>query len=252
MKTPSAVIALASLFALSVGGTLSASRAAGADVVSAGTVSFLMGEATRTGADKTEKLAVGSQVYEGDLIETRGKTRLEIKLPDESALRIGPQSKVQMKKAAFGKTVDERKVNAKLVVGNVWAKVAHAVGGDSRFEVQTESAVAGVRGTTFRVDAKKDRSCVVKVYAGTVAVAGTSLPRPEHGGTEEGKPSPKERKQVPGPQQITREQWEKMVGAMMQVRVSANGVPSDVEPFRLAAAGEDEWEQWNQERDQGR
>jgi hypothetical protein len=48
---------------------------------------------------------------------------------------------------------------------------------------------------------------------------------------------------------VTREQWERIVGDMMQVRVSADGTPADPEPFKLAAAGADEFEAWNRERD---
>jgi len=121
--------------------------------------------------------------------------------------------------------------------------VAKAVGGESRFEVQTENAVAGVRGTTFRVDAARDKSVVVRVYSGTVAVAGGGLPRPEH---RPGEP----RHQVPGPQEVTREQWEKIVTTMMEVRVSAAGQPE--EPRAFALARDDAWETWNRERDEGK
>jgi hypothetical protein len=210
-----------------------------------GQVTFLVGEATRSAQGKTEKLANHAQVFENDVIETHGRTRLEIRLPDKSVIRVGPESKVVLASAVFGKTVEDRKVSAKLLVGNVWAKVAHAVGGDAKFEVQTDNAVAGVRGTTFRVDANKDRSCVVKVYGGTVAVAAGPVPRPEHKGGAGGK---KERHPIAGPQQVTREQWEKKVTAMMQIRVAADGTPGDPEQFALSE-GEDEWEAWNRERD---
>jgi hypothetical protein len=222
----------------------------------AGSVTFLAGEATRTAGGKAEKLAVGKAVYQGDVLETQKRTRLEVKLADGSVVRLGPTSKAEVQAAAFGKTVEDRKVSAKLVVGKVWANVAKAVGGEQRFEVKTENAVAGVRGTTFRVDAATDRSVVVKVYSGTVAVASGPIPRPEHNGpgkpgTTGSTPSGKrERVQIAGPQQVTREQWEKIVTNMMEVRVSSDGVPSEPEKFALATPGEDEWEEWNRSRDQ--
>lgn len=248
MKAMKTALAVAVPAALLCGAFLFREEAAAADGAP-GSVTFLMGEATRSAGGKTEALKVGSTVSVNDLIETKAKTRMELKLPDQSVMRIGPQSKVQLSSAVFGKSVEERKVSAKLVVGTIWAKVAHAVGGDAKFEVHTDNAVAGVRGTTFRVDAKTDKSCVVKVYAGTVAVApGASVPRPKHGG-EEPKANPKEHKQVPGPAQITREQWEKLVSAMMQVKIAADGTPSELEPFQLASSSEDEWEDWNRQRD---
>ncbi len=212
----------------------------------AGAVTFLAGEATRASGGKSEKLAVGSAVYAGDVIETRRRTRVELRLEDQSVVRLGPLAKLDLAAASFGKNGD-REVSVRLLFGNAWANVAKAVGGKGRFEVQTQNAVAGVRGTTFRVDASRDRSCVVKVYAGTVAVAARSAPRPDHGGAQvEGGP---ERRQVAGPIEVTSEQWEKIMTSMMKVRVSADGRPSEPEEFSLASTGADEWEGWNRRRD---
>ncbi len=239
MRNPVPVLAAVAALA----GAAAVALAAPAAPRSAGAVTFVSGEATRSARGKAEPLAVGSVVWPGDVLETRRRTRLEVKLADESVLRIGPLSRVVLEEALFGGTAEERKVAAKLVVGRIWANVAKAVGGEARFEIQTENAVAGVRGTTFRVDAATDRSVVVRVYAGTVAVASGAVPRPEHRG-----PKP-ERRQVPGPQEVSREQWEKIVTSMMQVRVSAAGVPAEPELFALAQAGGDPWEEWNRSRD---
>jgi hypothetical protein len=216
----------------------------------AGTVTFLSGEATRSAAGKTEKLVPGAPVIEGDLLETQRRTRLEVKLADGSLLRLGPTSRVTLESAAFGKSPEERKVSAKLLAGKIWANVARAVGGEARFEVRTGNAVAGVRGTTFRVDAATDRSVVVKVYSGTVAVAAPQVPRPEHQG-EASSPGKPARRRIAGPREVSREQWERIVTSMMQIRVSAEGVPGEPESFALAGAGDDEWEEWNRSRDAG-
>ena len=53
-----------------------------------------------------------------------------------------------------------------------------------------------------------------------------------------------------GPSQVSREQWEKIVTTMMEVRVSAAGQPE--EPRAFALARDDAWETWNRERDEGK
>jgi hypothetical protein len=213
----------------------------------AGSITFLSGEATRSQGKVRQALRKGSLFYQGDVVESASRSRVELTLTDASVLRLGPLSRVELDAAAFGRA-DDRKVSARLRVGNVWASVTKALGGESRFEVKTENAVAGVRGTTFRVDASKDKSVVVKVYSGTVAVAAGPIPRREHQGAPgEAVQDTKERRQVAGPQEVTREQWEKIVTSMMQVRVAADGTPAEPEPFALTQA--DGWETWNRERD---
>ena len=246
MRTRALATAAALVAALLAGAAVHAAGPA-----PAGTITFLSGEAVRSQGKTREVLKLGGSFFQGDVIETASRSRVELTLTDASVLRLGPLSRVELDAAAFGATADDRKVSAKLRVGNVWASVTKALGGESRFEVKTENAVAGVRGTTFRVDASKDKSVVVKVYSGTVAVAAGPVPRPAHGGaegTEEGKKEgKKERRQVAGPQEVTREQWEKIVTAMMEIRVAADGTPAEPERFALAQA--DEWETWNRERD---
>ncbi len=237
--------ALQTLAACVAAALLAAAVAFAAPPAPAGNVTFVAGDATRAGGGKPEKLAVGSIVYPGDVLETARRTRLEVRLADGSVLRLGPASRATVETARFGKTAEERNVSAKLTVGKIWANVAKTVGGEARFQVQTENAVAGVRGTTFRVDAATDRSVVVKVYNGTVAVASGPIPRPEHHAQE----ARTQRRQIAGPKEISREQWERVVTNMMQVRVSSEGVPSDAEAFALAGAGGDEWEEWNRSRD---
>jgi len=138
------------LLAALAGAALLAAAPLAAPPAPAGTVTFLAGDATRSAGGSTEKLAVGSAVRAGDVLETQRRTRLEVKLADQSLLRLGPVSRAVVETAAFGRTVEDRKVSAKLLVGKVWANVAKAVGGEARFEVQTENAVAGVRGTAGR------------------------------------------------------------------------------------------------------
>ncbi len=205
-----------------------------------GEVTFLEGKATRTAPQGAKAaLKLKGQVAKGDLIETAAGARLELTLPDKSIVRLGPSSKLRLDEAAFS---DEgRDFKATLLLGKVWSKVTGVFGAQRNFEVRTERAVAGVRGTIFQVDAQKTKAVLVKVYAGTVAVGGV---------TAASAPAPKgERVQVAGPQPVSRQQWEKLVSAMMQVRVGANGVPEEPTRFAEEDVTKDAWAQWNRERD---
>jgi len=98
-------------------------------------------------------------------------------------------------------------------------------GSDSTFEVSAARAVAGVRGTIFRVDATpliagthppKIRETVVRVTEGRVGVNAQVK-------KAAAKPPPGPRHEVPGPTEVTAEEWEKRfveLQAGRQVRIT--------------------------------
>jgi hypothetical protein len=214
-----------------------------ADERNSAKVSFLEGKATNAtgGSGAKAPLAVGAAVFENDLVETEAGAKVELKTADGSVIRIGPASKMQLKSAYFG-AKGEKKFSAKLFFGQVWSKVSGLVGSDSKFEVETDNAVAGVRGTTFRVDAKSDKSLVMKVYAGSVAMASATLAQKAH--------TPGKRTQIKGPSQISAADWEKLVGKMMQLSVNADGTSGDPVAFTAKADEGDEWAAWNTAMDE--
>lgn len=224
--------------ALVLGVTVASSRPARA-AVPAATVTFLSGEATRVaGADKPQKLADKSELREGDKVVTSKGARLELTLADQSVIRLDGGSELTLKVASADG--EGKKFTAKLGLGKLWAKVNSVLGGQSHFDVETQNAVAGVRGTTFRVDAKHDNSALVRVYAGAVAVAGIGTPRPAHH---------ESRHEVAGPQEVSKQKYEKLLAAMMQVKVAANGELGEPEKFSAADDDKDAWVAFNQQRD---
>jgi hypothetical protein len=206
-------------------------------------VSALEGRATRIPEKGSPApLAMGNPVAQGDTLATEEDSRLELKFSDSSVLRLGPHAKLQLTEAHFTGGAPRRKMSARLFFGNIWAKVTSVIQGQQKFQIETENAVAGVRGTTFRVDARTDKSVLVRVYAGAVAVA-RNLPIYATG--KPGEP----RREVPGPEEVTREKWEKLVGRQMQIVIAADGTPGDPEQFAEDADKNDAWAQWNQKRD---
>ena len=206
-------------------------------------VSLVEGTAQRTPAKgAAQALKPGSTVMVGDTLTTEADSRLELKFADASVLRIGSNAKLQLTGAHFGEGPSKRKMTAKLFFGNVWAKVTSIISGDQKFAVETENAVAGVRGTTFRVDARTDKSVLVRVYAGAVAVAKNVQLR---------SPAPKagEREEADGPQEVSREQWEKLVGKQMQIVIGPDGSPGEPTKFAAEDKKDDSWARWNEARD---
>lgn len=207
-------------------------------------VSYLEGSATVTAKDGTSNpLARGAKVLPGQTIETGATSRIELRLPDESLVRLGPSSKLELKEVHFD-GAGERRFSAKLAFGRIWSKVTQTLGGEAKFEVETDNAVAGVRGTTFRVNANRDRSVLVRVYAGAVAMAPGRALASTPG--RRGRPG---RVQVAGPRQVTRDEWEVLVGRMMSLSVAADGTPGEAVAFTAEEEASDEWVSWNRERD---
>ncbi len=214
-----------------------------ADASKLGSITYLRGEAMRAreGAHWTS-LKEKVQVFQGDRLKTKKNSRLEATLRDGSKLRLGASSELNLERLSLGKKKKaKKKVTAKLVIGRVWASVTALFGSDSRFEIKTENAVAGVRGTRFAAARGEDGATTVKVYAGEVLVSNKpiyALP-----GHTKGK-----RVEVAGPQEISKKQWEELVaGAMQMIQVAANGTMSPPQSFELAE--DDDWEAWNTERD---
>ncbi|HEY3587286.1 MAG TPA: FecR family protein [Myxococcaceae bacterium] len=178
-----------------------------------GSVTVVEGAAFRTPKDGAEQpLKQGADIELDDTLRTGPDGNVKLALTDQSVLVLGPDSELVVERAEF-QAQERSKVSLKLLVGGVWAKVKKAIAGsDSTFEVSAARAVAGVRGTIFRVDATpliagthppKIRETVVRVTEGRVAV-NAQVKKPA------GKPPAKgPRHEVPGPTEVTAEEWEK-------------------------------------------
>ncbi|MCC7385479.1 MAG: FecR domain-containing protein [Deltaproteobacteria bacterium] len=198
-------------------------------------VTFLSGQADGGPEGKLRPLKMGAKVRFGDHVRTAKDTRLELTLPDGSRVRLAGETEVKLTRAGFEGRKRES-VSLRLLAGRLWASVVRATGGKDTFEVETANAVSGVRGTSFAVLAASDTSALVRVYSGSVGVRPSAA-----------KAGP--RREVPGPQEIDRRQWEEIIAtAMKQVRVSAAGDIAPAEDFEDSGDSL-EWAKWNQGRD---
>lgn len=130
------------------------------------------GAASHTFGDSPQlPLIVGAKLGEGEQVQTGDNGFATLELADGSHLVIPPRTALNLatlrQTALTGAT--DRVVN--LQRGEVNTEVTHATKKDDRFQIRSPSVVAGVRGTSFRVNYDGDKgSTAVEVLDGAVGV----------------------------------------------------------------------------------
>ncbi len=213
-------------------------------------VTLLEGNAKAFTKEKTAGLTLkkGSRLKRGQEVKVGEKSRIEIRFPDGTVMRFGEKSVVRLNDVYYDKKSGGKSVKVGLTVGKLWANVKKLATADSKVEVRTTNAVAGVRGTVYRVNAEEDASAVIKVYEGSVDVAGVprEVPKPAPVAGPTPVPGPHE---VPPPyHEVTMEEWHVIVKSMQQISISPQGVASEPKDF-TPQEDLDDWVKWNQERD---
>lgn len=214
-----------------------------------GKIQLLEGEGTRTPKEgASAPLAVGTEVELGDTLDVK-KGNLKLELNDGSVIALAEKSKLEITEAEF--EGQERKgFSAFLKAGSLWTKVKKALGG-GKFEVTTERAVAGVRGTIFRIDADTlvkaarasgRRASVVRVVEGVVAVRPTKAIAKTIKAATPPKKGP--RVEVPGPKEVTADEWEARFAELQKDQQIAVGVDLWEQAEIDAKAKADAFSQW--------
>ena len=100
---------------------------------------------------ETVTLVRGMNVGQGDEITTDSEGSVELKLFDGSVIKIGPDSHVVIKELGQVEITKVSRTKLELIKGKVRAVVKPLVDKESKFEIETENATIGVRGTDFGV-----------------------------------------------------------------------------------------------------
>ncbi|MBW1821051.1 MAG: FecR domain-containing protein [Deltaproteobacteria bacterium] len=190
---------------------------------------------SQEGPWKTLKSSV--PVTAGSFIKTGKNSMVELTMPDNSIIRLASNTLFELNQAFFPED-KPRRFYYKLFIGKMWAKVTSAFRGRrGTFNTSTYTAVAGVRGTTYNLKAKADKSTEISVYEGKV---GVGPPLIVEGGQKE---------EMAWPMQVSEKKWEEIIlGKLQKLYIGPDGKPG--KPISFDPSKEkDEWVMWNQERD---
>ncbi|MCX5816496.1 MAG: FecR domain-containing protein [Proteobacteria bacterium] len=136
-------------------------------------VTFVKGDAKiqKKDGDEWTVLHLRDKIIQGSTLQTGSESSLEITFEDNSALFLKPNT-------ILGVTTAQKKGLLAIVhdlylrAGRAITNIKSATGADSRFEINTPSAVASARGTQFRVSLDEKASTRAEVLEGRVMVKG--------------------------------------------------------------------------------
>lgn len=142
------------------GAALASESIVGSILAARGTVSLDM-------AGVQQPVAAGAPVHLGDTIVTAAG-KVKIALDDGSIISVGENSRLRI--VGYDATSGNVKTRVGLISGALRLFVAK-VTPSGKFEVETETAIAAVRGTDWMIEATPDLTSVALV-SGVVAVSG--------------------------------------------------------------------------------
>lgn len=213
----------------------------------AGTIQSITGTAEQNlaRAPGWKPARVRAKVSLNDQIRTDAESSAELLWANGGVLRMAELSTMAVTEQA--KEENSTEPGAKVLKGRVWANMQKISNTGKKFSIESPTAVAGIRGTIFRVDVGADSSTDVLVYEGKVAVGpGAALKDTTKKDTIDRKEveGPGE---VEGPQEVTLEKWVTII-AGQQIRVEKSGTFKTWQ-FDQGKDSTDTWVKYNLERD---
>lgn len=200
----------------------------------------------RSGASQWRDARPGMPLGVGDELYARTESFVEVRYEVGAVVRLNEETKMILEE------VSDAVITTRTPMGDVWVNMRRLTSAGRQFDMATPTAVASIRGTSYRMTTAADSSTDVNVFGGEVAVGpsgdrgakpGTGHPRPPAAEPRE-VPGPEE---VPGPFEVPLEHWLTIV-AGQRISVRADGKFAK-EQFELESALEDLFVKKNIERD---
>ncbi|RCK80298.1 MAG: hypothetical protein OZSIB_3480 [Candidatus Ozemobacter sibiricus] len=105
-------------------------------------------------------------LFEGDVIKTSEAGEVVIRFATGAITRVMPASQFEIQPAKVAQT-SQKVIYTRLAQGIAYFYVERDKEGAKKFEVETERAIASIKGTIFKVESTKD-STTLSVSEGTV------------------------------------------------------------------------------------
>lgn len=127
-------------------------------------------EVKEPGEREFRALAGEARVLAGTIVRTGESAGALLHWADGTRLQAGAETTLKVLECRLNQRTNAGLSLLELDVGRIFVRVMRSLSADSKFEVRTPTATAGVRGTTFSVEVGADGSTEILVYEGDVEV----------------------------------------------------------------------------------
>jgi hypothetical protein len=125
--------------------------------------------------DEARPAAVGMVVRAGERLRTGSEGRVGLHWADGSRVEVGPDSELVIERCRLNKVRKRHTTHFRLNLGEIWIRLHGVLNPGSKFEVETPTIVAAVRGTIFGVKVFRDGTTRLEVYQGQVDILGDGI-----------------------------------------------------------------------------
>jgi hypothetical protein len=159
-----------SLLLLSFTMVASFSGCGGSEKPSSSFISTIEGEVQikKVGSMDWVRAAVKAVLVASDTVKTGANSKVSITFFDGSIIELKSNTQIEMKELVNVKT---KTIRLKQDIGETLSKVEKLTDSASRYEIETPTAIAGVRGSSMLVSVAIDGTTIVKNLAGQISVS---------------------------------------------------------------------------------
>jgi len=112
---------------------------------------------------ESSALKLGDELYNGDEVETKAESYAAIQFEDKSSIvKLFPNTILNIRTEKEGEKYNKKSL---LKMGELWAKIEKGTG---KFEIETPTTVASVKGTNFMLNVAEDGTTELLTFEGEV------------------------------------------------------------------------------------
>lgn len=150
-------------------------------------VFFTKGDVKAETAGTKTIVSSGDRLNSGMSVITGKDGNADLLLPNESIVRVKPNSKLELTVELWDPSVNKTKL--KMFGGKIFVQVNQKLGKGEEFKIHTTTQVAGVRGTSFAVSDDSTKTEVAVIEGSVAVTAGNEEQIVDSGNKSEGNDS---------------------------------------------------------------